>query len=49
MPSDNNDIPFPQPIPSDTLFKGDKEVLIVHRGVIYRLRITANDRLILTK
>lgn len=36
-------------IQSDDLFKGHNEVLIQHNGVVYRLRLTANDRLILTK
>ena len=31
------------------LLGGGKEVIIVHVGERYRLRITANDKLILTK
>lgn len=31
------------------LLGGDREVVIVHRGQDYRLRITSNDKLILTK
>lgn len=36
-------------IPADLLFKGAKEIQIVHQGETYRLRITRNDKLILTK
>ncbi|MGO4707334.1 hemin uptake protein HemP [Microvirga sp. 2MCAF38] len=32
-----------------TLIEGGREVVLVHRGERYRLRITANDKLILTK
>lgn len=31
------------------LFRGEREVVIVHRGQEYRLRITKTDKLILTK
>ena len=31
------------------LFRGEREIEIVFRGDIYRLRITRNDKLILTK
>ena len=34
---------------SATLFSGAREVVIVHRGQEYRLRITKSDKLILTK
>ncbi|MEN3930802.1 hemin uptake protein HemP [Microvirga sp. W0021] len=33
----------------NTLFNGDREIAILHRGESYKLRITANDKLILTK
>ena len=36
-------------VPADRLFKGTQEVLIGHNGETYRLRITKNDKLILTK
>lgn len=36
-------------IPSVTLMNGRREVVILHAGERYRLRVTANDRLILTK
>lgn len=31
------------------LFKTEHEIIITHRGEDYRLRITSNDKLILTK
>ena len=34
---------------SDEIFKGLREVVIHHHGAKYRLRITASDKLILTK
>lgn len=38
------------PIPSARLFPaGEREVLIVHAGEHYRLRLTRNGKLILTK
>lgn len=39
----------PEPIPADLLFRGRQEILIVHRDDTYRLRITRNGKLILTK
>ncbi len=36
-------------IESGGLFEGAREVVIVHRGQEYRLRITKSDKLILTK
>jgi hemin uptake protein HemP len=36
-------------VESVTLFQLDREVVIVHRGQEYRLRITKSDKLILTK
>lgn len=35
--------------PADQLFQGRQEVLIAHQGETYRLRITKNSKLILTK
>ena len=35
--------------PADHLFQGRQEVLIAHKGEAYRLRITKNGKLILTK
>ena len=31
------------------MMNGQREIVIVHAGLRYRLRITANDKLILTK
>jgi hemin uptake protein HemP len=36
-------------IASSELFRGRREVVIVHRGQEYRLHITKADKLILTK
>ncbi len=36
-------------IVSSELFRGQREVVIVHRGQEYRLHITKADKLILTK
>ena len=36
-------------VAADQLFKGAQELLINHNGDTYRLRITKNDKLILTK
>lgn len=39
----------PRLIPSDELFAGETEIVILHHGSPYRLRITRQDKLILTK
>ena len=36
-------------VPSASLFQGRREIVIVHHGQEYRLRITRADKLILTK
>ncbi len=36
-------------IDTKELFKTQNEIIIIHRGEEYRLRITSNDKLILTK
>lgn len=36
-------------IPSEDLFRGQRELLIEHSGEIYRLRLTRNGKLILNK
>lgn len=41
--------PSPVRLDSRELFRGGNEVLIVHKGEEYRLRITRNEKLILTK
>ncbi len=39
----------PAAIATESLFKDVHEVRILHKGDLYRLRITRNDKLILTK
>ncbi len=39
----------PGTIPTNLLFQGSQEILISHNGEHYRLRITRNGKLILTK
>lgn len=39
----------PKEIFSEELMVGGNELLIIHNGETYRLRITSNNRLILTK
>jgi hemin uptake protein HemP len=39
----------PQVLRSENLLRGAREVTIRHAGEVYRLRITSNDKLILTK
>lgn len=39
----------PELISANTLFRGAREVIIEFRGTRYRLRITSNGKLILTK
>ena len=39
----------PRIVDSNALFAGAQEVVITHNGVLYRLRITRQDKLILTK
>jgi hemin uptake protein HemP len=36
-------------VESTALFRGQREIVISHRGQEYRLRITKADKLILTK
>ncbi|MFK7915415.1 MAG: hemin uptake protein HemP [Pseudomonadales bacterium] len=36
-------------IAAEELFRGRREIVIVHQGQSYLLRITRNDKLILTK
>ena len=36
-------------VESSTLLRGSRELLIAHAGQEYRLRLTRNDKLILTK
>lgn len=39
----------PRRIPSEELLAGRREIVIVHGEVEYRLRVTAQEKLILTK
>ena len=39
----------PRRVGSSALFAGTREIVILHRGQEYRLRITKADKLILTK
>lgn len=41
--------PIKAGIPTQQLFQGHQEIVIDHKGESYRLRITKNDKLILTK
>lgn len=34
---------------SEEILKGTKEIQIIHRNDVYRLRLTRNDKLILSK
>ena len=47
-PSGQRSFP-PSPIPAECLFQGSHEIQISHQGERYRLRITRNGKLILTK
>jgi len=50
LPVDSRQRVFPSDIiPTSLLFQGHQEILISHQGEHYRLRITKNDKLILTK
>ncbi|HUG92389.1 MAG TPA: hemin uptake protein HemP [Planctomycetaceae bacterium] len=42
-------IPPPREIPSNQLLQGAREIHIRHEGVVYRLRLTRNGKLILHK
>ncbi len=39
----------PRRLSSRVLFGGRRELLIEHEGALYRLRVTSQDKLILTK
>jgi hemin uptake protein HemP len=41
--------PAPRVVDSTTLMDGRREILIRHGGEVYRLRLTASNKLILTK
>ena len=41
--------PGPVVLEAESLFRGSREIVIAHAGQRYRLRITQNGKLILTK
>lgn len=45
----NDDAASARRITSDVLLAGHREMVIVHTGIEYRLRVTCNGKLILTK
>lgn len=49
MSDSHNDNSSPRSIAAEDLFRGETEVIVWHAGVPYRLRVTRNDKLILTK
>ncbi len=49
MPEEAPPTPAVKQIASEDLFDGSREIVILHNGEVYRLRITARGRLILTK
>lgn len=51
MPGDKSarEAGAPARIPLDAILKGAREIIIVHNGDDYRLRVTARGKLILTK
>lgn len=49
QPGSGDTGPMPSAVLAERLFGGAKEIVIRHRGDDYRLRITRNDKLILTK
>lgn len=42
-------LPLAAAVPFSRLAEGARELLIEHNGQIYRLRVTRNDKLILSK
>lgn len=44
-----SDTASPRRLSLETLMGGRREVIIQHRGEDYRLRLTSNDKLLLTK
>jgi len=49
IPEASEAVPAAVRIASSELFRGRRDVVIVHRGQEYRLHITKTDKLILTK
>ncbi|WP_244610718.1 hemin uptake protein HemP [Microvirga pakistanensis] len=48
-PASKGDKPSPREIDVASLIGTGREVVLLHRGERYRLRVTANGKLILTK
>lgn len=48
-PDSNKPTLQPGVVQADILFRGNHEIVISHNGAHYRLRITQNGKLILTK
>lgn len=46
LPADNRQVKI---VKSDEILDGGNEIQIEHKGMIYRLRVTRQDKLILTK
>jgi hemin uptake protein HemP len=49
LPQSDTDRAHQRELDSEQLFAGATEVVITHHGTQYRLRITRQDKLILTK
>ena len=49
LPAAEAEASGPPRLDVNDLFAGSREAVLVHRGTEYRLRITSNDKLILTK
>lgn len=49
IPETSEAVPAAVRIASSELFRGWRDIVIVHRGQEYRLHITKTDKLILTK
>lgn len=49
LPAAPESIPDQAGLSTQHLFRGRQEIVIDHKGEAYRLRITKNDKLILTK
>ena len=49
LTSDRPSSDWPRRVPLSTILEGDQEIVIEFNGADYRLRITRNQKLILTK
>ncbi len=48
-PADSGSASAPRRLSLEAILEGRREVIIRHRGEDYRLRLTSNDKLLLTK